>query len=117
MRKLVWLLFLLTTFAAAKDRVWKDAVFLGITSDAAGAAAMPIGSIVVAVPLSGRIYWFKSNGITYALATNYTGHWPNLTVNGHAKIAVESRTAHVLDEDNKDRKFSILEKIAPKEQQ
>jgi hypothetical protein len=117
MRKLVWLLFLLTTLAAAKDRVWKDAVFLGMTSDAAGAAAMPIGNIVVAVPLSGRTYWFKSGGITYALATNYTGRWPNLTVNGHAKIAIEGRTAHVLDEDNKDRKFSILEKIAPKEQQ
>lgn len=117
MSKLLWFLVLLTTLTAAKDRLWKDAVFMGMTSDAAGAAAMPIGNVVVAVPLSGRIYWFKSGGIMYALTTNYTGRWPNLTVNGHAKMAVEGRTAHVLDEDNKDRKFSILEKIAPKEQE
>lgn len=98
----------------AKDRNWQDAIYLGMTSSNSGAAAMPIGTMMVAVPLSSRTYWFKSEGITYALATNYTGHWPNLTVNGHTKIAIEGRKAHVLDEDNKDRKFAIVEKFAPK---
>jgi hypothetical protein len=107
---------LLFSLAAAKDRVWKDAVFLGLTTSTAGAAAMPIGNMVVAFPLSGRIYWVRCDGVTYALTTDYTGHWPNLTVNGHTKLAIEGRKAHILDEDNKDRKFTILEKSIPKEQ-
>lgn len=108
------LLLAASTLAIAKDRHWQDAVFLGMRSSTSGAAAMPVGAMIVAVPLGGRTYWFKSEGITYVLATDYTGHWPNLTVNGHAKLAVEGRKAHVLDEDNKDRKFSIIEKIAEK---
>ncbi|MCU1301974.1 MAG: hypothetical protein JWQ87_2258 [Candidatus Sulfotelmatobacter sp.] len=114
MRYLVGLLLLTCTLAAAKERQWHDAIFMGTRSSNAGAAAMPMGTSIVAFPINKRTYWFKSDGITYVLATSYTGHWPNLTVNGHVKFAVDGRNAHVLDEDNKDRKFSIIEKIAEK---
>lgn len=100
--------------ALGKDREWKDAVFLGVVSGNSGAAAMPIGTMTVAVPLTSRFYVVKSENITYYLRTSYTGHWPNLTVNRNCKFAVEGRNAHVLDEDNKDRKFSIVEKVADK---
>jgi hypothetical protein len=107
---LLCVLLLWSSLSLARDRDWKDAVYLGMTTSVNGAAAIPIGNMIVAAPLGGRTYWFKCDGVTYALATNYTGRWPNLTVNGHAKLAVEGRNAHVLDEDNKDRKFSIIEK-------
>lgn len=114
MRYFVAFVLLAGSLALAKDRQWQDAIFMGIGTSNAGAAAMPIGTAMVAVPLNRRTYWFKSNGITYAVATNYTGHWPNLTVNAHVKFAAEGHTVHVLDEDKKDRKFSIIEKIAEK---
>ena len=115
MKRLVLLFLALSLCAGAKDRNWKDAIFLGISSSTSGVAAMPVGTMTVGIPLGKRIYWVKSEGIVYALETNYTGRWPNLTVNGHTKIAVEGRTVRLLDEDGKDRKFSVVEKIAPKE--
>ena len=96
----------------AKPRDWKDAIYLGFTVTNSGAAAMPIGTMSVAVPIGQRIYRFKCENITYFVKTSYTGHWPNLTVNAHTKIALESHNLHVLDEDSKDRKFSIIEKVA-----
>lgn len=114
MKKLLAVCLLLISLASAKDRNWQDAIFLGITTSSEGAAAMPIGTMVMAIPLTGRTYWLKSGGLIYAVANSYT-KWPNLTVNGHTKIAVEGRKLHILDEDGKDRKFTIIEKIAPKE--
>jgi hypothetical protein len=66
----IFLLVLLCSVASiAKDRAWKDAVFLGIGSSNSGAAAVPVGTSVVAFPLIARTYWFKCEGLTYALAT------------------------------------------------
>jgi hypothetical protein len=77
---------------------------------------VPVGNILVTGDVgSGRWYLVKCDGITYWLRTNYTGHSPNLTVNGHTKLAIEGRHAHILDEDNKDRKFDIVQKVADKQ--
>ncbi len=105
-------------WANAKDRTWQDAIFLGTQSTPAGAVAMPIGTAVVAVPLSSNHYWFKFNGLQYCLffPSRLSGRTPNLTVNGHTKIAIEGRHMHILDDDGKDWKLNIIEKIAPKEQ-
>ena len=100
--------------AAAKDRLWKDAIFLGTQPYSSGTVAVvPVGNMVIAGNVGGgRWYLVKCDGITYWLRANYTGHWPNLTVNGHTKLAIEGRHAHILDEDNKDRKFDIVQKVA-----
>lgn len=100
--------------AVAKDREWKDAMFLGISSVNAGTIAVPVGTSAVAAPLTRRFYIVKMEHVTYYLQTSYTGRWPNLTVNAPVKFSVDGRTAHLLDEDNKDRKFSIVEKVADK---
>lgn len=112
MRTLVLAVLCVSSFSVGKDRDWKDAIFLGMSSSQSGAAAMPVGTSVIAFPLGVRLYWFECEGIRYGLKTSYTGHWPNLTVNGHTKFALDGHNAHVFDEDNKDRKFSIVEKIA-----
>jgi hypothetical protein len=117
-RRFILLFVLLCSVASlAKDRAWKDAVFLGIGSSNSGAAAVPVGTSVVAFPLIARTYWFKCEGLTYALATPHlsTRRGPTLTVNGQAKFAVDGHIAHVLDEEGKDWKFNIVEKIANKE--
>jgi hypothetical protein len=40
---------------------------------------------------------------------------PNLTVNGHTKFAAEGRNVYIFDDDGKQWKLHIVEKIAPKE--
>lgn len=108
-------LLLASLICTAKDREWEDAVFLGISSGSRGVVAMPVGNMVYAAPVSGRTYIVKMGNITYYLATSYTGKWPNLTVNNHVKFCADGRIAHLLDEDGKDRKFSIVEKVADKQ--
>jgi len=97
--------------ALGKDWDWKDAVFVGTVSANGGAAAMPIGGMIVAVPLTRTFYIVKMDHVTYSLRTSSR---PNLTVNGKIKFALDGHNAHILDEDNKDRKFSIVEKVADK---
>lgn len=101
----------LTAQGKDKDREWKDAVFVGTVSGSGGAAAMPIGGMIVAVPLTRTFYIVKMDHVTYSLRTSSR---PNLTVNGKIKFALDGHNAHILDEDNKDRKFSIVEKVADK---
>jgi hypothetical protein len=101
----------------AKDRNWQDSVFLGVGSVNTGAAAMPIGTAVVAVPLTAQHYWLRANDLVYCLyfPSRLSGRVPNLTVNGHTKFAAEGRNVYILDDDGKQWKLHIVEKIAPKE--
>lgn len=61
--------------------------------------------------------WFRANGLAYCLhfPGRLSGRIPNLTVNGHTKIAIEGRRVHVLDDDGKDWKLTIVAKVAPKQ--
>jgi len=77
---------------------------------------MPIGTMVVAVPLSSQHYWFRVNGLVYCLyfPSRLSGRVPNLTVNGQPK-SPSGAAVHVLDDDGKDWKLTIVGKVAPKE--
>jgi hypothetical protein len=86
---LLCVLLLWSSLSLARDRDWKDAVYLGMTTSTNGVAVLPVGNMMVGTTISGQTYWFKCDGVTYALATNYSGRWPNLTVNGHAKVALD----------------------------
>ncbi|OLC90327.1 MAG: hypothetical protein AUH86_23285 [Acidobacteria bacterium 13_1_40CM_4_58_4] len=70
-------------------------------------------------------YWIETKDMTYVLDYGFNptikAPWPgqhsrnrspNLTVNGKTKISVEGKVAHVLDDDGRDVKMPILEKIA-----
>jgi len=112
---LVLVLCCLSLFA--KDRNWQDAIFLGARTSQNGAFAMPIGTALVAAPITSQHFWFRANGLDYCLyfPSRLSGRVPNLTVNGHTKIAIEGRRVHVLDDDGKDWKLTITGKVAPKE--
>jgi hypothetical protein len=120
MKRIVYLLILVLCCLSllAKDRNWQDAIFLGAASSRDGAIAMPIGTAIVAAPLTSQHFWFRANGLDYCLnfPSRLSGRVPNLTVNGHTKIAIEGRRVHVLDDDGKDWKLTIISKVAPKEQ-
>jgi hypothetical protein len=111
-------LILASLLAAAKERVWQDSIFLGVASVNSGAAAMPVGPAVVAVPLTTQSYWFRVNRLAYCLnfPSRLSGRVPNLTVNGHTKVAIDGRNVFIVDDDGKQWKLHIIEKIAPKEE-
>ena len=115
MKRILCLLVLIASGLplSGQDRTWQDSVFLGINSSQVGAAAMPIGTMVVAVPLSSQHYWFRANGLVYCLyfPSRLSGREPNLTVNGQPKISIEGRRVHVLDDDGKDWKLTIGGKV------
>jgi hypothetical protein len=77
---------------------------------------MPVGTATVTVALSTRNYWFRTDELDYCLffPSRLSGRVPNLTINGTAKIAVDGRHVHVVDDDGKDWKFTIVTKVARK---
>ena len=112
---LIFAILVLNTAAYAKDRDWQDAEVMGVTSGTTGALAVPVGNMVYAAPTTEQIFWIKSGDIVYGLRRIYMGHPPNLTVHGHTKIAFEGHVVHIFDDDKKDRRFVIVQKIASKQ--
>jgi hypothetical protein len=110
------LLLSISLTAIAHDREWRTAIFLGFNSGQSGTATMPVGSGTMTVPLSTKNYWFRTDELDYCLSfpSRLSGRVPNLTINGSTKIAIEGRHVHVLDDDGKDWKFTIVTKVARK---
>jgi len=116
----ILVLLSLTVLVSAKEREWKDATVIGFRSGAAGSATVPVGTSSVTVPINQTAYWIKTGNMTYVIscyprAVSNGWRCPNLTVNGHTKIAIDGRNAHILDDDGKDRKVPIIAKIADPE--
>lgn len=99
--------------ALANTRQWKEAKVVKISSESGGAAAAPIGGMVVAVPITKTFYWIETDETTYILGPAITKHQLlNVTLYGKTKIAIDGTNAHILDDEGKDRKIRIAEKIA-----
>lgn len=114
--------------ALAKSPEWEKANV--IKSDFSGseteavAAPIPGGSVVgESSTSSGKhrrgMYWLKTEKYTYMIPNyckaNLVGiqWWLYLTVGEETKISVDSaRTLHVIDDDGKDRKVHIIQRIA-----
>ena len=103
--------------ALASNRQWKDAKVINITSENGGAVAAPIGTMIVGVPITKTFYWIQTDDITYVLGPAITRRQLlNVTLYGKTKIALDGRSAHVLDDDGKDRKLPISQKVARTEE-
>jgi hypothetical protein len=111
---LLFLVLLVTVPSLARDRDWQSATFLGFSSSDGGTATMPVGTGSATVPIKNRNYWFRTEKVDYCLwmASRLSGRTPNLTIHGTTKIAVEGRHVRVLDDDGKDRKLTIVTKVA-----
>jgi hypothetical protein len=77
--KVAVLLLTLSLAVLSKDLDWKDAVFLGTVSGNGGEAAMPIGGMMVSVPLTRTFDIVKMDNVTYSLRTSSRpdGQWKN----------------------------------------
>jgi hypothetical protein len=110
---LVSILFLSALVTLANDRQWKDAKVANITSESGGAAVVPLGGLLVGVPITKTFYWIQTDDTTYVLGPITTKRQLlNVTLYGKTKIALDGHNAHILDDDGKDKKLPIAQKIA-----
>ena len=114
--------------AVAKSPEWEKATvikadFSGSETEAV-AAPLPGGTAVgESSTSSGKhrrgVYWLQTEKYTYVIPNyckaNMVGiqWWLYLTFGGETRISVDSaRTLHVIDDDGKDRKVHIIQRIA-----
>jgi hypothetical protein len=114
MKRSALIFFLLfSSVSLANTREWKDAKVIKISSESGGAAAAPIGGMTVAVPIVKTWYYIATEDTVYVLGPAITKRQMlNVTLYGKTKIAIDGKNAHVLDDEGKDKKMPIAEKIA-----
>jgi hypothetical protein len=97
----------------AKDRQWKDAKVVNITSDVGGTATVPVGTMLYGVRIVKTFYWIQTADTTYVVGPAIGKHQSlDITLYGKTRIAIDGRNAHIMDDGGKDRKLPIAEKIA-----
>jgi hypothetical protein len=115
MKILAFVLVVLSASAtlANDKRDWKDAKVANISSESGGAVAAPIGTMIVGVPITKTFYWIQTEDTTYVLGPAITKRQLlNVMLYGKTKIALDGRNAHILDDEGKDKKMPIAQKIA-----
>jgi hypothetical protein len=119
MKRLALVVIILwASVAAAKARKWISGTVVSVETSRVAVAAWGDTNVIH--------YKIKTAHMTYVLDYAYNPAvklpWPrehsrlrspNLTVNGKTRISIDGRNAHVLDDDGRDIKLSIEEKIAP----
>lgn len=104
--------------AFAKDRNWQEAKVLSPTASTGAAVVAPVGSTLIGGYIQIVHYSFQTADRVYVTSCHPGGgqyKCPDVTVNAKTKVAVEGKYLHVLDDQGKDRKILIIEKIAPPE--
>jgi len=100
----------MTPLLSAKDRVWQDATVLEMKSEQRGTYA----ALGANVPIVMTWVYFATDTTIYAVPCKIGRRHPcpDVTVNGHTKIAVEGRNLRILQDDGSETKFPIVSKIA-----
>lgn len=113
--------------AFAKPREWQTATVLKAVSNGSETEALAVplpggGAAGESTTTSGKhmrgVYWLWTDKYTYVISNyakaNMVGiqWWLYLTVGGQTKISIDSaRTMHVIDDEGKDRKVHIIQRI------
>jgi hypothetical protein len=101
-----------SSLALAKDYQWKDAKVIDITSEKRGAVVVPIASLVGGSSTK-TFYWVQTAETIYVLGPVIGKHQlVSVTLHEPTKIAIDGKTAHILDDYGQDRKIAIAEKVA-----
>jgi hypothetical protein len=106
------LTILCSSLVLAKDHRWSDAKVIDITCEKGGAVVVPVAALV-GVPVSKTFYWIQTDDMIYVLGPTLTKRQLlNVTLHGPTKIAIDGNSAHILDDEGKNRKLPIVEKVA-----
>jgi hypothetical protein len=130
MKRLALVLVLFSaSVTLANSLKWREAKVIRIASSVedSGVVVGSVGTttIVGQVKTTAMYYWIETEDMIYVLQYAYNpavkAPWPgqhsrsrtpNVTLNGKTKIAIDGRNAHIMDDDGKDVKVPIFEKIA-----
>jgi hypothetical protein len=82
-------------------------------------------TVIGEVKTTAMYYWIETVDMIYVLEYAYNpavklpwpgqhsrSRTPNVTLNGKTKVAIDGHNAHILDDDGRDVKVPIYEKIA-----
>lgn len=108
---LTLILLSLSVATIAKERQWQDASVVSSSSGNSGAAVVPVGGMLIGVPLHRLYYRIETADIAYVVFVP-GGRPLNVTIKGHTKLAVDGRNLHILDDGGKDVKLPIVQKVA-----
>jgi len=109
MKKLIAVLLLSALAFAAKTRNWQDAWVIRSAPANNGTAAMPIGGMVIAVPLNSTLYRINTADLSIVINTERN---LNVTFNKKTRIAIEGQKAYLIDDAGKEIKLHIVSKEA-----
>jgi hypothetical protein len=127
----------------ANDRKWQDAIARDIHTGNIGEIAVgsaygtpySVSSLAIAAPIvatyfaievpNAYAYSYKKDGhqvyaaggmlyIVGCVRGSLRYRCPNVALNGRTKIAIDGTNAHILDDDGKDRKLPVIQKIEKK---
>jgi len=100
-----------SSLALAKDYEWKNAKVIDITSEKRGAVVVPIASLVGGSSTK-TFYWIQTAETIYVLGP-VTGKRQllNVTLHEPTQIAIDGKTAHIVDDYGQERKIPIAEKV------
>jgi hypothetical protein len=69
--------------------------------------------MMVGVPITKTFYWIQTDDLVCVLGPAFSKRQMlNVTLYGKTKIAIDGKKAHILDDEGKDRKMPIAQKIA-----
>jgi hypothetical protein len=101
-----------SSVALAKDYQWKDAKVIDITSEKRGAVVVPIASLVGG-PSTKTFYWIQTADTIYVLGPATTNRQLlNVTLHEPTKVAIDGKTAHIIDDYGQEKRMPIAEKVA-----
>lgn len=108
-RKIVLILLLCSSVAFAKYRDWHDAVVTGMETRRGGAAAAPVGTMIIAVPIVFVHYMVETDSLRMDLFCRKT---LNVTINKKTHVAVDGENAYLLDDSGREKKLRVAWKAA-----
>jgi hypothetical protein len=100
-----------SSLALAKDYEWRDAKVIDITAERRRAVVVPIASLVGGSSTK-TFYWIQTTETIYVLGPVIgKRQLLNVTLHEPTKIAIDGKTAHIVDDYGQERKIPIAEKV------
>jgi len=103
---------LCASVALGSDRLWKNAKVIKISSESGTGWAAPRGTWNIRGQVTKTYYWIETDDTVYVLGPSVTKEWLKVTLHSTTKIVIDGGNAHILDDEGKDKKMPIAEKVA-----
>lgn len=107
--KQIVLILALSLSAFAGSHNWQDCSVYRMGSTNDGAVAVPIGTGAMALPITYLHYYVETSDLKVELVTERN---LNITLNKKTRISLEGKKAYLVDDDGKERRLRVVQKVA-----